>query len=189
MGGGIQEPPRVLRIEALDQLFGKQDDHLLALAFEGGAGGEDLLGEVRRRVGERCFCSVSGGRYGWQWGSGCAAQPDQASAPLVGREALGLNELDLQVFAVVVIRVKPPLRGAVGDLSLGGGRSLVPGARQTPPSVLRLPLETLRELIGGGSSAIMTAIGCRHGLCVKNGKKARPRKSSPYKRQKVISSD
>ena len=67
-------------------------------------------------MGERRFWSGSDGRCGWQWGSGCAAQSDQVSALLAGREALGLDELDLQVLGV--IQVEPSLRGAVGDPSL-----------------------------------------------------------------------
>ena len=42
----------------------KQDGHLLAFVFEGGAGGENPLGKVRQRVGEWRFCRVSDRRGG-----------------------------------------------------------------------------------------------------------------------------
>src|SRR5439155_9743698 len=52
----IQDPVPLLGVDLLGQLHrafhvGEEDRHLLPLAFEGGARGEDLLGEVRRRVG------------------------------------------------------------------------------------------------------------------------------------------
>ena len=37
---------------------GKQDSHMLALAFEGCTGGEDLVGQMRRGVGQRGTLSL-----------------------------------------------------------------------------------------------------------------------------------
>src|SRR6185295_7407895 len=55
---GIEDLPRLLRIAVGEQLhrpleIGKQHRHLLALAFERDPGGEDLLGEVLRRIRAR----------------------------------------------------------------------------------------------------------------------------------------
>jgi hypothetical protein len=51
----VHDPVPLFGVELLGKLHralhvGEEDRHLLALAFEGGAGGEDLLGEVLRRV-------------------------------------------------------------------------------------------------------------------------------------------
>ena len=67
MQGGIEELLGGFRVEVLNQLggvldVGEQHRHLLAFAFQGAAGGEDLLGEIGRGVGEG---SALGG------GSGC----------------------------------------------------------------------------------------------------------------------
>jgi hypothetical protein len=57
MQGWVQELLSLFRIESLDQLgrvLEVREEHgdLLALAFEGGAGGEDLLGETPRGMYE-----------------------------------------------------------------------------------------------------------------------------------------
>ena len=54
----IEKLPRLLGVAVGEQLHGalqvgKEDGHLLALAFEGGLRGDDLLGEVLRGVGLR----------------------------------------------------------------------------------------------------------------------------------------
>ena len=54
----VEELPGLLRIAVGQQLHrafevGKQHGDLLALAFQGTAGGEDLLGQIGGRVGER----------------------------------------------------------------------------------------------------------------------------------------
>jgi hypothetical protein len=53
----VEELPRLLGVAVGQQLHralqvGEQDGHLLAFAFQGSAGGEHLLGEVRGCVGE-----------------------------------------------------------------------------------------------------------------------------------------
>ena len=66
---GIEELARLLGIAVGEQLHralevGEEHRDLLALALEGGLGGEDLLGEVLRRVGlrrrEPCFGGTAG---------------------------------------------------------------------------------------------------------------------------------
>jgi hypothetical protein len=54
----VHDPVPFFRIELLGQFHrafhvGEEHGHLLALAFEGRARGEDLLGEVSRGVGAR----------------------------------------------------------------------------------------------------------------------------------------
>ena len=70
MQGGIEELLGGFGVEAPDEFgrvfeVGKEHGHLLALAFQGGAGREDLVGEMGWRVGERR--PVLGWRGG-EWG-------------------------------------------------------------------------------------------------------------------------
>jgi hypothetical protein len=65
----IEEPPRFLGVAVGEELHGafevgKQHGYLLALAFEGAAGGDNALGEVLGRVSGRGRCADSrrGGR-------------------------------------------------------------------------------------------------------------------------------
>ena len=80
MQGRIEELLGRFGIEARDQLrraleVGKQHGDLLALAFQGTAGGEDFLGEIGRGVGERG--RGRHGRHGWRRGRGSLTGPDQ----------------------------------------------------------------------------------------------------------------
>ena len=59
-GFGIKAPNEFRRVLKV----GKEDRDLLAFAFEGGAGGEDLLGQMRGGVAEREL-GVCGGRHGY----------------------------------------------------------------------------------------------------------------------------
>ena len=66
MQGGVQELLGGLRVEILDELgrvfdVGEQHRDLLAFAFQGAAGGQDLLGEIRWGVGQRRPAMV------WSW--------------------------------------------------------------------------------------------------------------------------
>ena len=66
---GVEELPGLLGVPVGQQLHGPLEvsekyRDLLALAFEGGLGGEDLLGEVLRGVGLRGVESLSGSRRG-----------------------------------------------------------------------------------------------------------------------------
>ena len=89
---------------------GKQHRDLLALTFERTAGGQDLLGQMRRRVGERDV-------LGWRRGclSGGSAPPHQDLTILIPRHLSDLNQLYLEVFQVVVIQGKLAFQGPVGD--------------------------------------------------------------------------
>ena len=69
--GRVEEVPGRFRVEAGNQLrrafdIGKQHGDLLALAFQGSAGSEDFLREMRRGVGERRMRSgAAGGTERW----------------------------------------------------------------------------------------------------------------------------
>ena len=98
--GRVQDGPGLFRVEVADQLrraleVGKQHRDLLALAFQGAFGGQDLLGEIGGRVGERCM--VLGAGWGsCRVGSGAlGTRPDQDIALLIDRQALALNEFVL----------------------------------------------------------------------------------------------
>jgi hypothetical protein len=67
----VQEGLGLFRVEVANQLrrafeIGKEDGDLLTLAFQGAFGGEDLLGQIRWRVGERRLLGglQGGGRGG-----------------------------------------------------------------------------------------------------------------------------
>src|SRR5262249_47787441 len=98
-------------IEVTDQFgipfeVGKQHGDLLALALHGASGGEDLLGKIGRRVGQR-GTSLGGGGWGGGWGGGASVpDPDQDFARLIGREVLGLNEFIFEGFEGVVIQLE-----------------------------------------------------------------------------------
>ena len=85
---------------------GKQHGDVLALAFQGAAGGEDFLGQIGRRVGQRGTL-LGGGGGGGGWGGGASVpDPDQDSARLIGREVLGLNEFLFEGFESVVLQLE-----------------------------------------------------------------------------------
>ena len=118
----VEELPRLLGI-AVGQQFhralqvGKQHRDLFALAFQGTAGRQNLLGQIGGRVGQR-------GLGLHQHGSGvgvcnrhCVTRPDQDIAPLIHGEALALDEFILQIVQGRVVELKLPLEGAVGQAS------------------------------------------------------------------------
>jgi hypothetical protein len=105
------------RIEALDEPgrvldVGKEHGDLLAFACQGSAGGEDLLGQVGRRVGQR---RLVGGRWGSSGGSFRSAGPDQDSTPLIDRQPLGLDEFLLQGRKLRLVQGELHLKRRVGD--------------------------------------------------------------------------
>jgi hypothetical protein len=77
----VEKPLRHLGIEVLNQLcgafdVGKQDGHLLAIAFKGGAGVQDLLGKALGGISE-WWTVLAAGRKRYRVGSGAlGARPD-----------------------------------------------------------------------------------------------------------------
>ena len=115
MQGRIEETPGGFRIEASDQFgrafkIGKQHRDLLALAFQGGTAGKDLLSKMRRYVGARC--TLRHRRYECR-GRGGVAGPHQHGIVLVHGHPLDLDKLRFQVFEVGLIELKLPGEGTV----------------------------------------------------------------------------
>jgi hypothetical protein len=93
---------------------GKEHRDLLALAFESGLGGEDFLSEVvwcvrlRRTGGFLCRC-------GWRLTGPSATGPDQDLPVFIHRQLLGINQVFLERFERVVIKLQPEFEDAIGE--------------------------------------------------------------------------
>ncbi len=77
---GVEDLARLLGIAFSEELhraleIGEQHRHLLALAFEGSLGGEDLLGKVLRRVGLGRGEAHLPGRLAAYWSTALVADP------------------------------------------------------------------------------------------------------------------
>ena len=78
----VEELARLLGIAVGEQLHralevGEEDGDLLALAFEGAAGGEDLLGEMGGRVGEGCRARLAPLELAGRADGASVTRPDQ----------------------------------------------------------------------------------------------------------------
>src|SRR5262245_3375114 len=93
---------------ALD--VGKQHGDLFALAFQGGARGENLLGEMFGSIGEWRTLRVNLRGPGRRWPAG----PHKHSTVFIDSEALGLNKFSFQVLDILVVQVKAALERSVG---------------------------------------------------------------------------
>ena len=104
MEGRIEELLGSFRVEAADEFrrvfeIGKEHGDLLAFAFQGRAGGQNLVGEMGRGVGQRgcvrraCLyqCHIGSG---WRRSRG-TADPDQHGVVLVHRDLVHLDEFEL----------------------------------------------------------------------------------------------
>ena len=117
MNGRIEELLGGFGVEALNEPggvleVGKEHGDLLALAFQGRAGREDLLGQVGRRVGERCWAGVLSGRAG-AVGAGAAVSPVQTRTPsCIIALSLARNEFVFQIFQGCIVEAELPLEGA-----------------------------------------------------------------------------
>jgi hypothetical protein len=112
---GVEQLTRLLGMPVREQLHGslqvsKEHCDMLALAFEGASGGEDFLDQMERRVCMRSTCLIAR----WHRHCGRTSSPDQDSFPLVDRHLLGLDELGLEIFEVVIVQVELPFEGAIG---------------------------------------------------------------------------
>ena len=100
--GRIEELLGGFGIEVADQLggafeVGKQHRHLLALAFQGTAGRQDLLGEIGRGVGEGRLARGLHGRRGGDGSGASLARPDQAAPRIVADLWMGIEECVLEI--------------------------------------------------------------------------------------------
>jgi hypothetical protein len=67
---------------------------VFALALQGTAAGENLVGQVFGRVGQRQPLRRSDAP--WDWGNSSGVAPHQHAAVFVGRHALGIDEFVLE---------------------------------------------------------------------------------------------
>ena len=133
--GRIEELLGGFGIEAADEFggvfeVGKEHRDLLALAFQGGAGGQDLLGEMGWRIGRagplRCAGLHQCRRRRLAESRG-AADPDQHGVVLVHRYLLHLDKFELDILEVRLIQVELAFEGTIRDpaLALEQGDGLV----------------------------------------------------------------
>ena len=120
MESGIEELLGGFGVEAPDEFgrvceVGKEHGHLLALAFQGRAGREDLVSEMGWGVGERYMLLVL------PEGGGCGRRsvpsPDQHFPLLINGEPLSVDEFLLEGLHGVVIQGELELERSVGDAS------------------------------------------------------------------------
>ena len=115
----IEDLARLLGIAVGEQFHralevGEQDRDLLALALQGTAGRQNLLGQIGGRVGQRGLGLHQHGSGVRVFNRHCVTRPDQDIAPLIHGEALALDEFILQIVQGRVVELKLPLEGAIG---------------------------------------------------------------------------
>src|SRR5262249_26957964 len=82
-------------------------------AFQGAAGGQDLLGQIWWGVGKGMRCR--------RWchdrsrGRSRVPNPDQHGLALIDGHALALKEFDLQILQRLIIELELPRERAIGD--------------------------------------------------------------------------
>jgi hypothetical protein len=105
----------------------KENRDLLALAFQGCTGHEDLLGEIGGRIGKRQPGLVWGWRGTWGWRRGWGARPYQTAADVLDHLRVGVEEFILQGCQVVVVELELELECAIGypPAALQHGKGLV----------------------------------------------------------------
>ena len=120
--GRIKELLGGFRVAIAHQLggaleVGKQHGDLLALAFHGIAGMQDLLGQILGGVGEWWTVLAAGsGRCRVRSGD-LGTGPDQDIAPLIDCQALALDEFVLQIFQGCVVELELSPEGTVSQAS------------------------------------------------------------------------
>jgi hypothetical protein len=120
MDGRIEELLGGFGVEAADEFggvfeVGKEHGDLLAFALQGGAGREDLVGEMGRRVGE--WRPVLILPEGW-WRGGCSVpSPDQYFPLLIDGKPLGVDDLLLEGLQGVGIQGELELERPGGNAS------------------------------------------------------------------------
>jgi hypothetical protein len=125
--------------------IGEQHRDLLAFAFEGSAGGEDLLGQMRWGVGQRCPVLSRVGGYGWRSGRHGSASPAQAAAGVIHHLGVRVEEVVSERLKLVVVQRELELEGSIGDppatLQHGQGvvEDLLEGHGRSPPPRWRVP--------------------------------------------------
>jgi hypothetical protein len=119
VNGWVEELLGGFGIEAADEFrrvleIGKQHRDLLAFAFQGAFGGEDLLGEIRRGVGEGRLPGGFRGSRG-SGGSGTSgAGPDKDTIALIPGDLVCIEEFVFEGLQGLVVQVKLHFEGPVG---------------------------------------------------------------------------
>jgi antitoxin component of MazEF toxin-antitoxin module len=116
--GRVEELLGGFRVEALDQLggvfdVGKQHRDLFALTFQGGTGGQNLLRQMWRRVGQRRWF-----RLPHRQGGRGVSHPHQHLAVFVAGQTLGVDDLGLEILEVLVVERKASFERPIGHTSL-----------------------------------------------------------------------
>ena len=120
VNGGIEELLGGFRVEVFDEFggvfdVGKQDGDLFTFAFQRRTGGEDFLGQVGRRLGERRPVLGGGGCWGGCWGYCRGFRPEQAAARIIDHLGVGIEEFVFKRLQLVVVEIELDLEGAIGD--------------------------------------------------------------------------
>ena len=118
--GGVQQLLGGFWIEAADELrrifdVGEEHRDLLAFTFQSTLRSQDLLGEIRRGIGQwgtRLVCGRRrSGRRSWTGFPG----PDQAPTVVSDHVWVGVQEFVLEIFEGVIIQGELPFERAIGD--------------------------------------------------------------------------
>jgi hypothetical protein len=103
----------LFRVEVADQLrgafeIGKEHGHELPFAFEGTPGGQNLLDQMWRCIGQWCAF--------WGWGRRCClpTSPHEDTILLVQRQLLGVDEFVLHILQVVVVQLEATFQCPIG---------------------------------------------------------------------------
>ena len=117
--GGIEELLGRFGIQAANELgrvfdIRKEHGHLLTLAFQGAAGGQDFLREIGRGVGEWGPLGCRRWRRRSAGSGARVTRPDETSPGIIADLRMRVQELVLEVVQRRVVELKLPLQGAVG---------------------------------------------------------------------------
>ena len=124
--GRIEELLGGFGIEAADEFgrvfeVGKQHRDLLAFAFQGGAGGEDLVGQMGWGIGQWRRVRRTGLHHRRIRRLAGAGPPRHQSRPglvvLIHGHALRRNDLVFQVLQAGIVELELPLEGVIGHAS------------------------------------------------------------------------
>ena len=87
---------------------------MLALTFEGAAGGENFLRQIGGRIGQR---RRHGGlcRYCGNWRGLCLTAPDQDTAGLIYRQTLAVDQLVLEGLQVCLVQLELDLESTISQ--------------------------------------------------------------------------
>jgi hypothetical protein len=114
----IEELAGLLRIAVSEQLqraleVCKQDGDLFPLPFEHIAGGKNLVGQIRRRIGQRPSRIIWSGSGDECRGGGSISSPDQHLALLVSGELVHFNDFVSEEVQQIIVKLELDLERAI----------------------------------------------------------------------------